>query len=442
MSRHRHRALLFCVLAFCALSIPLACGNSSNCAGPSGLCVRPPSAAAGEQILDASVGVSGSTSAATGADSTGASDDSAGAAQGGVGAGDAAGGAHGGDVGILEFPDFAGSPSLGGGVGGVSGGVGAAGESGGPGKRGTDGKAGDLGIGGGKPVKIEYWSSCPSATLFTSTCAAPPGELGDGGAPAVSTMGHSACGPDEDGAPDAAAGAGGAAADGSIDTAEGAAGAGPASRTLLLLDDFEDGDTRSKFLLNARGYWFSISSGVPGQLFPAPDCPFVTSLLDASISDGSSIAIHSYGLGFGTRATDYAQVGVTLHAGAPQCLQPVDASNLTGVRFKARTGTLAPSAFGLIRLYVKTVLVASPDNRGTCTGVCFDSHGATVAVTDQWTEYFVPFTQLTQQGWGTPAPFLPSQILDLLWSPTVDQYGSLAPCFDYWIDDVAFYKEQ
>jgi len=56
--------------------------------------------------------------------------------------------------------------------------------------------------------------------------------------------------------------------------------------------------------------------------------------------------------------------------------------------------------------------------------------------------YRIPFRFLAQEGWGAAAPFDPAQILSIMWSAKVER-GSAVPssCFDFWIDEVAFYSE-
>jgi len=46
---------------------------------------------------------------------------------------------------------------------------------------------------------------------------------------------------------------------------------------------------------------------------------------------------------------------------------------------------------------------------GSCTTLCGDSFGFVVDLTDDWQPHVVPWSSLTQAGWGTKATFDESQ---------------------------------
>ena len=56
-----------------------------------------------------------------------------------------------------------------------------------------------------------------------------------------------------------------------------------------------------------------------------------------------------------------------------------------------------------------------------------------------WNEYYVPFYSLQQRPWGVQRPFDAATILNLIWEAVVD--GHQAACFDFWLDDVALYRD-
>lgn len=199
----------------------------------------------------------------------------------------------------------------------------------------------------------------------------------------------------------------------------------------VLVDDLDDGDDLSQPFFNGRGAWFVVNDGM-GQQFPSsctPPLPLPAPLPDAS----GNFAMHTYGKGFVPALGGYSLLGISVKAGS-DCSQPVDASSSSGVLFRAR-------GRGLLRFFIGTVETNPPADFGICTGFCYDAFGAYRQLTEEWQTFRVPFSELTQEGWGTPTYFDAAHLLTLQWS------GKLAPgnatpasCFDFWIDDVAFYR--
>lgn len=198
----------------------------------------------------------------------------------------------------------------------------------------------------------------------------------------------------------------------------------------VLVDDLEDGDDLTPPFLNGRGAWFTVNDG-SGQQFPNPSCP--PALPSTSKGTPGVYAMHTYGKGFSLAPGGYSLLGISAKSGAT-CNQPVDATGFSGVRFSARGS-------GFVRFFMGTVETNPTADFGTCQGGCYDSHGAIVPLEANWNTYRISFDQVIQEGWGAPAPFNRAHILTLQWSakpgpgepPTVS-------CFDFWIDDVAFYR--
>jgi hypothetical protein len=145
--------------------------------------------------------------------------------------------------------------------------------------------------------------------------------------------------------------------------------------------------------------------------------------------------MHTYGQGFINTPGGYSLVGMTVKRG-PACNEPIDASSFTGVQFWARGA-------GLLRFFVGTVDTNPFSDYGTCSDRCYDAHGYLFPLTEEWQLVRVPFEALMQEGWGSSAHFDPTKVLTLQWSAK-EALGSYVPatCFDFWIDDVAFYREQ
>ena len=92
-----------------------------------------------------------------------------------------------------------------------------------------------------------------------------------------------------------------------------------------------------------------------------------------------------------------------------------------------------------LRLNVPTVATAPMTEGGSCapagTKACNDSYGAIIPLTADWKEQKVSFAQLAQANYGVVASFDPKQLLGLLF-----QHTDTKANWDFWIDDVKFYK--
>lgn len=276
------------------------------------------------------------------------------------------------------------------------------GSAGGPGLP-AGGRASGFGCGNLTPIPL----SCPAGP-------APVGPVGGAG-------GENACA--------SAVAADGGQAGASVGQGGAGAGDGPSlpGPARLLIDDLEDGDITTFSVLDGQGDWFVANDG-SGQQFPFP-CAAV------SVTESGAHAMHTYGHSFVSMAGGYSLLGFRLNSDHDGCKKAVDASEFTGVEFLAR-------GEGLLRFFIGTTAINPPGDLGTCEVGCYDAHGLSLQLGPDWGLYRIPFRYLSQEGWGSVARFDPSQILSVMWSAKVER-GSVVPssCFDFWIDDVAFYRE-
>ncbi|HEX5659685.1 MAG TPA: hypothetical protein VFX59_20960 [Polyangiales bacterium] len=178
----------------------------------------------------------------------------------------------------------------------------------------------------------------------------------------------------------------------------------------IVIDDYEDGDSLTK---SGNGYTFAFSDHTAGVLDPVDGTHIVPSNVGAA---GTARSAHVSGRGF----TDFG-AGLILWPNTEQCA--FDASLQRGIKFWVKgTGTLIISA--------ATTQTLDPSFCGTS---CNDFHNETFTLTSTFTSYSLPFTSLTQTGWGTPASFDPTKLLyfQFAFGPNVS--------FDLYVDEISFY---
>jgi endoglucanase len=107
-----------------------------------------------------------------------------------------------------------------------------------------------------------------------------------------------------------------------------------------------------------------------------------------------------------------------------------DASKYKGISFWAKKG---PGSTGNVRLKVPDV---STDPDGKMCKECFNDFGLDLQLTEEWTQYTIPFTSMKMmKGWGSPRAdgIDPSKLYGMQWQ--VNEPGAK---FDIWIDEIAF----
>jgi hypothetical protein len=198
-------------------------------------------------------------------------------------------------------------------------------------------------------------------------------------------------------------------------------GSGGAAISDLLIDDFEDGDAQIALVAGRNGSWFSANDG-SGQQSPAPNAATLPTLLSPARGT-STLALHTSGSGF----TGWgALVGANFAVNGTTALA-YDISAQQGLSFWAKLGKA--TSVKQVRVSIRDY-----DTLYGCT-TCGDHFGITATLTDTFQSIQVPFSSMTQLGWGRPkaAAFDPKRTyaVTFVWSP----YQS----FDVWIDDLTFY---
>jgi hypothetical protein len=209
-----------------------------------------------------------------------------------------------------------------------------------------------------------------------------------------------------------------------------------------LIDDMESGTGHILDNEGRVGVWYAfndLSSNLDpnANQWPAPTTPGVpvpTSLIQGARDCGTR-AIHTYGGGF----TQWgAGVGFDLSFDG-QHYHMYDASAYDGITFWAR-GNVE------IQARISTAEATRVEWGGTCPQeICPFPYHETLGLGPDWAEYWVPFSFLRSLYWPMPTSFDATQLTNIQFlvpGPTqCDSWPCSTPqTFDFWIDDVGFYK--
>ena len=193
-----------------------------------------------------------------------------------------------------------------------------------------------------------------------------------------------------------------------------------------LVDDLNDGNDLIRNVGGRVGTWFTFHDDTVGgvQVPPGDFAPMMPG------ADGAGYAARTTGHGF----TEWgAGIGFDLATPSSATLKgKYNGGAYTGVKFKAK-GTVP------IRFSIQIAAVLETGLGGTCIATttpgmeCDDVHGKSVSLTTSWAEYNVPFSQLTQEGWGKMATFDKATM-------TAMHFQTLpGVTFDVSVDDIRFY---
>jgi hypothetical protein len=159
----------------------------------------------------------------------------------------------------------------------------------------------------------------------------------------------------------------------------------------------------------------------------------------------SSFAMHVSGGGFTSYGPSLSNDWVYESEEMTVVGEPLDGSTFTGIAFWTRKGDSAGAA-PTLRMIVNDVSThaqggvcdpeAAPGSGGEASEACWDGWMTERAVPSTWTLVKVPFSALAQGGFGKTAEAIDtSKIYGVTF-----QMPNMAD-FDFWIDDVSFYKE-
>ncbi|GEM_PF-1749400 len=323
----------------------------------------------------------------------------------------------------------------------ATGGIGGSSSDSGGLSTGGDSAGGDLG--GGMEIGGGEAGGATGAAGTAPLAGAPSGGATAGDPPDGGTAGSPAPtgGALTGGAPSGGQGTGGTGSGGeatggapSGGVTSGGTGTGGLPAGITVIDLLDEANNAIE-LWNGGGLWYVFHDGSADGVI-TPDTPRdttarVTPVALPAARDGSLLGVHVVANdGFVAWG---AGVGFNLNSPDPSTRLPYDVSPYAGLVLWARVGT------GTVTLRLKLVTAdIAPDTEpgGECVEDCNDAFGAVLELTEAWQELSVPFSGLTQQGWGyaPPAGFDPTAVL------AVQLHVDAGVAFDLWLDDVRFYE--
>jgi hypothetical protein len=182
----------------------------------------------------------------------------------------------------------------------------------------------------------------------------------------------------------------------------------PAKPTGVLISD---GTQPTVMNLHPGGGWFIFNDHTPsGTMTPSTTADF-----EAALKGG---VIHSTGKGF----IDWGG-GIGFNFQGAEALTPIDASDFTGITFKA---------WGTTPMHVGLATKATMPEFNQCKK-CYDHFAVDIDLTSTPTVYTFTWAQLKPAGWGSPKPaFDPKTVVGLNFT------SKGAVPWDFTIDDLKF----
>jgi len=192
-----------------------------------------------------------------------------------------------------------------------------------------------------------------------------------------------------------------------------------------MISDGEANNNQVNTIKGRGGYWYTFVDTNGSTITPTAGSQGGTFAMSPGGANGTKYAAHMSGQVGG---------GDTVYAGmAFNFVDPkgtYDATAYKGISFWAKIG---PGSTPNVRLKVPDT---NTDPEGKVCKECFNDFGMDLHLTEQWTQYVVPYMAMTQlKGWGSPhTPGVDSsQIYGVQWQ--VNDKG--AP-YDVWVDEIQF----
>ena len=192
-----------------------------------------------------------------------------------------------------------------------------------------------------------------------------------------------------------------------------------------VIEDGEDNNNQVMVKDGRNGYIYSFADTNGTKVTPELGATFAQTPGGAQ---GSAYAACAKGT---TILAAIAYAGLGFNLTDPE--SAVDLSKYDGISFRVRRGSDSTQ-----RLRVKVPDVATHPSGGVCTDKCFNDFGADLVMTEEWQQFFMPFSEMKQMsGWGDPRP--PSIDKSKIYSLQF-QVLEKGKNFDICVDDITFIK--
>jgi endoglucanase len=189
-----------------------------------------------------------------------------------------------------------------------------------------------------------------------------------------------------------------------------------------------DGENNSNQIANIQdrgGYWYTFVDDAGSTVVPEAGKNGGTFEMSPGGANGSKFAAHMTGTVGGGNGV---YVGMGFNFVDPK--GQYDASKYKGISFWAKKG---PGGADKVRMKVPD---KSTDPDGKICKECFNDFGMELTLTDNWTQYVIPFSSMKQdKTWGSPHPdsIDPATIYGVQF-----QFNQPGQPFDMWLDDIEF----
>jgi hypothetical protein len=189
----------------------------------------------------------------------------------------------------------------------------------------------------------------------------------------------------------------------------------------LLLDDFEDGNLALTTASNLHGVWYVNDDGT-GEQAPAPGAESKGLIDDVGSPESPAHSLHTSGSGF----QRWGAFAATHLNAARSHACTYDLSRYAGLH-------LSIKGEGSLRVNLGTVPTTPIVDGGSCSAETCSDYGTSLKLEPDWQSLDLPFDQLAQPDWASPAA------LDLERALRVSFWAERSD-FDFWVDDLWFYR--
>lgn len=232
------------------------------------------------------------------------------------------------------------------------------------------------------------------------------------------------------------AGPSGAAGAGGTNMSDCPAASGSVDPTAMI-DDMESPDPGILMVAGRNGSWWSGGDMLSPGASIVPNGDASAEMIPGGGRCGSHYAMHVTGHGFTSWAVLTASFRYGPVDGGASALLPYDAHDRTGITFWARIGDTSANQvrFAVSDQYSRPEGGICDASVQTGSTACYDTFSLALAgLGTHWTQYKIPFSQLSQQNFGLHRDHLDTTALY-----TVDFNFYVNEIFDLWVDDVSFY---